>query len=336
MHYVLKEKKPLPKSRLELRLEIPAEEISARRGALLSAAAAAAEVPGFRKGRVPEEVVRARMGELALWEEAAEAALRDALSALFHAEALDAIGRPEVLILKLAPENPAEFRVLLSLYPTLSLPLYKEIAVEENKKPKEEGGAVFEPEIDAVIARIVEEYKRETGKNDFALSDASVLELGKFASVGDLRLSARETVAGYKKEQAREKRRAALLDRLVAETKGELPEVLIEAELARMEAEFEAVVKGAGMAVESYLKEVKKDRETMRNEWRSDAKKRARLPLLLGEIARVEGIAPPDDAIEAEVIRLREHYKDADEAAARAFATALLQHQLVIDFLERL
>ena len=151
MQYTIKEKKSLPQSEFLLLLEIPQEEIAGHRTHVLSHLKKDMELPGFRKGVVPEKIIRERMGELALWEEAATDALSEVLAEIFRAEKLDVIGRPRVEALKLAPENPAEFKVTLSLYPELTLPDYKKIAAVHNGK-KVEPTHVDEKEIDTVIS----------------------------------------------------------------------------------------------------------------------------------------------------------------------------------------
>src|SRR3989338_8175782 len=108
MLYTLKEKKSLPKSEFLLLLAIPAEEVAKHRARVLEHMKKDAELPGFRKGFVPEKILRGRMGEMTLWEEAAKGALSEALAEVFRAEKLDVIGRPRVETLKLAPENPTE------------------------------------------------------------------------------------------------------------------------------------------------------------------------------------------------------------------------------------
>lgn len=333
MSYTIKEQKAIPGSQMEFTIEISAEVIAKESKQVLEEAVRDAEMPGFRKGKVPADVIRKRIGELALFEDAATHALSKALADIFKKEELDVIGRPEVTTTKLAPENPAEFKVKVSLFPRLTLPDYKEIAVKSNKKP-EESVEVTEKEIDTVLAQITREYEKVHDKKDFIVTDDNVKELGDFASVADLRTKAIEGMTGHKKSQAVEKRRAELLDAIVKATKGDIPEVLIENELTRLEGEFKTQIERMGSTFETYLKEIKKDREAVRKEWRPDAEKRARLHLALAEIARAEKIVAEKSAVEAEVKHILEHYKEAREENVRAFVENNLLNQKTIEFLE--
>ncbi len=335
MSYTVKEKKSLPKSEFLLVLELPTDEISAKQRGVLSRLAKDAELPGFRKGHVPEDMIRSRMGEMALWEESAEEALREALSDFFKTEKMDVIGQPQIQTLKLAPENPAEFKLTLSLYPTLTLPDYRKIAGEENRKP-EESSDVSEKEVDTVIAEITKQHTNKTGKKDFSLTEETAKELGEFGSVADLRKKVTEGVTGHKRERLKEKRRAELLDRIIRKAEGDIPEILIESELHRMENELKGEIERFGGTFEAYLKEIKKDPETMRKEWRESAEKRARLQLALFQIAKAENITAPKEQVDAEVKHLLEHYKDATEENARSFVETTILNQQVISFLEQL
>ncbi|MDO8620202.1 MAG: trigger factor [bacterium] len=333
MHYTIKEKKALPKQQLLLVIEISAEEVKHEEAHVLAHLKKDTELPGFRKGFVPEKVIRERMGEMALFEEAATHGLSHALAEIFRTEKLDVIGRPHVEAQKLAPGNPAEFKVTLSLYPELVLPDYKKIAGEHNAKKPEKTG-VEEKEIDTVIAEIKKQHETESGNKDFAITDETVKQFGKFETVADFRAKVREGLASHKEERGKEKRRAELLDALGEKSKGEIPEVLVESELSRMESELRGQIEQMGSSFENYLKEIKKDHEALRKEWYKDAEKRARLQLALFKIARTEKLIASEAEVEAEVKHLLEHYKNANPENARSYVETLLTNQKVLAFLE--
>ncbi len=333
MYYVIKEKKTLPQSQFLLVIEISAEGVAVHRNHVIGHLKKDTELPGFRKGFVPEKIIRERMGELALWEEAAENALSEALADIFQQERLDVIGRPRVETMKLAPENPAEFKVTLALYPKLMLPDYKKIAVEHMGK-KFERVDVDDKEIDTVVSEIKKQHEAASSKKDFAITNETVKEFGKFETVADFRAKVKEGLTTRKEEQNKEKRRAELLDVLVDKSKGEIPDVLIESELSRMESELQAQVEKMGGSFEKYLKEVKQDSASLKKTWRKDAERRARLQLMLLEIARTEKLATSENEIEVEVTHLLEHYKNANPENARSYIETLLTNQKVIAFLE--
>ncbi|MSU55741.1 MAG: hypothetical protein EXS51_00315 [Candidatus Taylorbacteria bacterium] len=349
MKYTLKEKKVLPKSEVLLELEIPPEEVAKHRSHVLEHLKKDTELPGFRKGFVPEKIIRERIGEMALWEEASTDALGEALAEIFKLEKLDVIGRPRVEAVKLAPDNPAEFKVTLSLYPELSLPEYQKIAKTENAK-KPESAEITDKEIDTVITEITKQHTSATGRRhagadsglaetdakDFSITDETVKALGSFETVADFRAKVKEGLLSHKEEKNREKRRATLLDKLTEKSAGDIPDVLVESELSRMESEMRAQIERMGASFDDYLKEIKKDAVTLRKEWGKDAERRARLQLMLFQIARAEKLTVPEAEIEAEVKHILEHYKNANSENARSYVETLMTNQRVLEFLENL
>ncbi len=99
-------------------------------------------LPGFRKGMVPEEILLKTVGEMAVLEETAEIAMSKAYGEIILESKLRPITRPNISITKLAPGIPLEFKINLVLEPEFDLPDYKKIASEtkdenaENRKLK--------------------------------------------------------------------------------------------------------------------------------------------------------------------------------------------------------
>jgi len=72
----------------------------------------------------------------------------------------------------------------------------------------------------------------------------------------------------------------------------------------------------------------------LRKEWRTDAEKRAKLQLVLSEIAKKEGIIPDLNRLEMEIKHLKEHYPDADENTVRSYVAAQMTNEKVFELLE--
>jgi trigger factor len=108
--------------------ELPHEELSKHRSAALSRLGADIELPGFRKGHVPEKMLLSHVGEGALLEEMAQRALAEHYPKMLAHHDIDAIGRPDVSVTKLAPGNPLGFKIETAVVPNLTLPDYTAIA----------------------------------------------------------------------------------------------------------------------------------------------------------------------------------------------------------------
>jgi FKBP-type peptidyl-prolyl cis-trans isomerase (trigger factor) len=98
-------------------------------------------LPGFRAGKIPEEMLVKTVGEMRVLEETAEVALGreygPILKEASESEKLSPIGRPQVAITKLAPGIPLEFKITIALEPEFVLPDYHKIAKEVTETDKE-------------------------------------------------------------------------------------------------------------------------------------------------------------------------------------------------------
>ena len=117
--------------------------------AVLKELVADADVPGFRKGHVPESMIMEKIGEQGLLAEAAEKALQVVYPAIVRDKNLQVIGRPEVQIMKLAPGNDFEFKIKTAVVPAFELPDYKALA--KNEMAVKEDIVVTDDEVNAVL-----------------------------------------------------------------------------------------------------------------------------------------------------------------------------------------
>src|SRR6201996_1971557 len=99
--------KELPDSRVEVRAEVPPQDVQRAANRTARAMARELRLPGFRKGKAPPNLVIQRMGFAAVLSEA----IREALPEWYEAALLDAkvtpIGEPEIDMVT-TPENEGE------------------------------------------------------------------------------------------------------------------------------------------------------------------------------------------------------------------------------------
>lgn len=329
-------RKDLPNSEVEVSLEIPAAELEPLYKEALADTIAHAELPGFRKGHVPEKMIRERFGDLYILEEAVEHAMGHFYPELVEELKLQPVGAPKVTITKLALGNPAALTLVIPVLPEFKLPDYKKIA---KGIPAEKAEEATEKE----IAEVVKEIRRIRGNSEAtsqdnaelpALTDEEASTLGNFKTVAELEAAIRENLGKEKIERAKEKRRIKLIEELTSAADIELPSLLIESELDRMFARLEGDLSRMKLSLPDYLKHTKKTEEDLRTEWLPEAKKRVKLELILGKIATVENLGAETEAVEKETDALLAHHKDADRERARAYVENLLTNDKVFEFLE--
>lgn len=319
----------------EVAVEVSAEYVNTFSDKALADFAKEIEIDGFRKGNAPATMVKERVGEFRIFEEAAQRAIQQVIPLILAEEKFDAITMPHVHLNKLAPGQPVEFMMHFYVMPEVELADYKKIA----KSVKKEEAQLKPEEVDGYIEQILNSRatKNEAGESvKPELNDEFVKTLGNFETVDDFKKQLTENMQGDKDTQASQKRRLQIMEEIIKETKMKMPEVLVEEEQHKMFDEFRGRVEGMKMNFEEYLGAIKKTEEELKAEWKEDATKRAKMNMILPNIANKEGLKPSQDAIEHEIKHLKEHYADLDEGRARIYVAGILTNEEVFKFLETL
>jgi FKBP-type peptidyl-prolyl cis-trans isomerase (trigger factor) len=120
----------LPKSKVELTVEIESNEFATFAEKALEEIAKEAEISGFRKGAAPKDMVKSRVGSAKILDRAAMMAIEATFPQAIADNKLEPLGYPEVRITKIAEGNPLEYKAAVAVYPQITLPDYKQIAGE--------------------------------------------------------------------------------------------------------------------------------------------------------------------------------------------------------------
>lgn len=343
---MLKETKKLDGSQVELLFEVPAEVFIAREAEALKILGEDLEIDGFRKGKAPEDVVKKYLPEIAILEKMAELAISDLYPKTVTEEKLDVIGRPDVSITKLARGNALEFKVKATVLPELTLPDYKKIAKTEWKDESED---VTEEEVENAIKDIQKmrahqklhdsgvEHDHDAEITDDQLeplTDDFVKTIGNFTTVAEFREKLRDNMKAEKKVTNKDKNRSRIIEAITEKTKADVPAILIQSELDKMIMQLRDTVERAGLDFNEYYKQMKKTEEEVRNDLKPDAEKRARMELVLFEIAKLEKLTPSEEEVMKEAEALLARYPGADKLRAFAYVEQVLTNERVFEFLE--
>lgn len=123
----------LSKSEIELKIEVPADEWQEFLDGAAKELSKGLKVEGFRPGYAPLKLVEEKIGIAGILEEAAEHCIQKCYVKAVLENNVEAIGQPEVSILKLAKNNPFEFKAKVAIMPEVKLPDYKKIALEAKR-----------------------------------------------------------------------------------------------------------------------------------------------------------------------------------------------------------
>ena len=346
------EKKDLPKGVVEFKIIVDENEFETYRSKGFASIQKAVEIDGFRKGNAPEEIIVKKYGDMIILEEMANLALRDAYIKAIDEHKITPISEPQVSITKLAKGNPLELTITVPIMPEIVLPSYKKIAsevVNEMSDSDKTGLEVTDKDIEIVLEELrkgrakQQEHVHTDEPHEHKIDEATLPELNdefaksfgdSFTSLVDLKTKIGENLKLEKEQKLREKRRTKIMDKLVAETKIEMPDVIVEGELSNMLAQMKADMTRFGGTWEEYLTHSKKTEEQFKSDWRNDAEKRALSQLLLHKIAQAEKLTATDEEIEVELVRVLATVQDADENRAKSFLYQALTNEKVLKFLE--
>ena len=349
--------------------ELPFAEVATHRAAALRKLGANVKVDGFREGHVPEELLVQRIGDGAILSEMAERAIAAVYPMIVKAHGLDVVGYPQIQVTKLAPNNPLGFTATVAILPEITLPDVMKIAKNLNKEKA--AAEVTDEELEVQIQNILRQkaaYERMQQKagqththedgtvhegpahDDLhepadsepdlvtpELTDDLVKTLGQpgqFESIADFKAKLREHMEIEKTRDTDAAHRAKITDAIIEASAFTLPRVMIDSELNQMFAQMEEDLKRANLSIDDYFTHIKKTREDLTNEWTPAAEKRARLQLVLNEIAKERDVKPDAEAVEAEVQHLLTQYKDADENRVRIYVASVLTNEAVMKMLE--
>ncbi len=102
-----------------------------------------AEVPGFRRGKAPREMLERHIGREALLGEALDRLIPQLLSQAIEDQGIETIARPDI---EITQTDPVTFKATVSLLPTVELGNYHEISIapEPVEVAEEEVNKVFD------------------------------------------------------------------------------------------------------------------------------------------------------------------------------------------------
>ena len=161
----------LDKDRVKLRVEVPADALEDSLSRTYKRWANDIKIPGFRKGKVPRQLIDQRVGPEVIREEALRDALPDFYIEALRAEDLEAIAPPEIEVVTFEVGEPIVFEATVDVRPEITVPDPSSLSVVA--PPAE----VTDEDIDEQLERLrdrfaeLETISREARRGDYVLID---------------------------------------------------------------------------------------------------------------------------------------------------------------------
>jgi trigger factor len=292
-----------------------------------------AKLNGFRDGKVPYEAYIKAYGEFPIRQEMGYLAVDKTYVEVLMSEKIDAVGQPNITILKVTKGEDFEYQIITDVLPKVELGEYKKYSKEF---PLEEVKEATEDEINDAV----EELRRmRITKNDAGeevmpeIDEAFLASAGNFKSLAELKDRIKTNIQNEKKWRAEEKRKGQIFEKLIADATVEVPKSLTDNELLRMEERIKGDLAQMGVSFDDYLKHMKKTLAEWKESERDNARKQVVLQLALHEISKKEDIKISEKTLNNEVAHLMAHYADLDPVRAKAYTEEKMTNTLVAEYL---
>lgn len=346
--------KKLDNSEIEIIGKIDATKFASYKQKAVKAISENINLDGFRKGHVPEDVLIKEIGEMTILEEMAESALRDAYPKFILENKIEAIGRPNISITKIAKDNPLEFKIITAVMPEIGSTSHKDISKSVWTELSKEKMDVTDKEVEDVIMEIrkarakkpeghkCEDEKCSEDHSDKTkteaplpeLNDEFVKSIGNFANVEDFKQKIKTNVGIEKESAKKEKARGMILDKIIEKTKFTIPDVLVKGETNQILHELKGKIEQLGLDFTEYLRQTNKTEDDIRKEAKEPAEKRVKYKLILKAIAKEENIQVPQEEVMKEVENLMKYYEGADMESAKTYVEDTMINEKVFELLE--
>ena len=161
---------------------------------------------------------------------------------------------------------------------------------------------------DATFACTVHEVKRKVVPT---LSEETVADLGikDVKTVEELRAHQKEELLKQKADQYEREHYQAIYDQIVAASKVEIADIILDEECAREEERTKKQVEENGLTFKQYLEVLGKSEEELKAEIRTNVGKSLTAYLVGEEISVKEKLLVTDEELDAELAKIAEQYK---------------------------
>jgi len=335
-----------PKSVIEVTVTVPWADLEKAYGETIARLALEVEMPGFRKGAAPLNMVEPRIASQ-ISQELVKNTMPQALIDALQGESLVPIDYPQYTLISFSKGQDLKFSAKITEKPEVKVGTYKGIKVARPAAKQ-----VSDEEVQKLVDDLFKRWKARqpvnnqapavsqtpdaqpqaggpTGSMSFnapaqpaSTLDTPAAPVAAVASdapddtfaqavgaqnLADLRQKIRADLENEAKYNNELDYEEAILQEVEKMTTVEVPEVLVQDELNRMLVSLQRRITDAGMLFDDYLRSQGKTLESLKSEWRPQAEKNVRMELGLSEIARMENVNISDAELQAEVDKIQDN-----------------------------
>lgn len=162
---------------VKMTIEVEAAEFDAATKKAYNKKKGSFNLPGFRKGKVPMNVIEKTYGAGVFYEDAANDIMPKAYSDAIDEAGLDVVSRPEVDVTQIGKGENFIFTATVAVKPEVTLGQYKGLEVDKQT------AEVTDEEVEAELKKAQEQNAREITVEDRAVKEGDVITLNYAGTV---------------------------------------------------------------------------------------------------------------------------------------------------------
>lgn len=325
-------------SKLKVTVTIPWKEAEGKLAEAKKKVLSEADIKGFRKGNVPEDIFVKQFGTFPFFQEMAYAAVDATYAEALIENKVLAIGKPEVNLTSFGEDKDVVYDIVVEVLPEVKLPDYKKL---HTQFPEVAAEVVGDEEVENAIKDIkawrkqkpgmTEEEKKAAEESELSEDDLKAMGVAS-GKLEDLKAKIKDNLVAEQQMIAKDKRRNQIFEALVNGTEGEMPQTMIDNELLKMQDRIVADLAQMGVGFADYLKHLNKTEAEWKESERAQAEKNAKLQIALAQIAKTENIGPSEVAIQKEVEHLKHHYPDVSEQRLYEYSLERMTNTFIMEY----
>jgi FKBP-type peptidyl-prolyl cis-trans isomerase (trigger factor) len=287
----------LSEDTIQFKITIPKEDFKKEYNTLLKKELKDTDIKGFRKGKVPGDLVEPHVGHT-LKIQAFEKLLPKYLEEALIEEKVNPIAPPEYKEFPDFKKDEAlEFTMNITVMPDFKLGNLKKVKV------KREDVQVEKKEVDEALNRLKEnqETKAKEINDKWAKEIVEILKLEDVKDLEGLREHIKKAMLAQKEHMVAHKVEEEALQEAIKLSKIEIPEPAIKYEAAERERSFTSDMQQKGMDIDNFLKSNNITLEKMREMWEKDAKQALQTDVFLKLYAEDRNIEVTDEDLKKKI-----------------------------------
>jgi FKBP-type peptidyl-prolyl cis-trans isomerase (trigger factor) len=303
-------RKDVSDSKIELTLTMPRDAFEKSYKALLKDYTKDKDVKGFRKGKVPEDLIEPSM-KPTLQYQTFERLAPMYINTAIQKEEIDLVAPPKYTDLPdFKSKDDLEFKVEITTMPDFKLGNLKKIKIEK------EDVEIEEKEVEKVLKELKVKNETDAKKigDDWAKELAKKLNLEDIENLEDLKEMIKDTLKKQKEHMQLHKAQEDALKQAIELCKIEIPDEAVEFEANERERSFKQDMEMRSVKVEDFLKQSNLDMEQMREAWNKDARDALRADVFLNLYAEEKDVKVSKEELDEKIEMIKKTKPNADES----------------------